>query len=268
MTYIQTVAMFRQADTCNLLWHRSKCIFSSYLENVTHRILPHISKLMNYLFVEQCLGYLWWIYIVTFHSVQMCVACCCRAAADCRDQPSWKCSGSDHAAAGEPAAASGEEGWGGPGLHSLRHQTGEEQHYTPRSDWFRFVFSQFSVQCLCHRAKFVVCLPYKCAKSYLMMVPFLKQEKHCWHRHWHVVLMFHLRSATAPLWLKPDTWEKTSSRSLPNFCKTPTTLWRRHSKVGGGTTVDGRSRVSPYVGAEPGINSQTGPGLPKIQSRS
>lgn len=38
------------------------------------------------------------------------------------------------------------------------------------------LFSHFSVRRLCCRAKFVVCLCYKCAKSRLMMVLFLNRK--------------------------------------------------------------------------------------------
>lgn len=58
------------------------------------------------------------------------------------------------------------------------------------------------------------------------------QGKRCWHRRWLAAWMSPLRYATAPLSLKPVTWEKTSSQLLPSCCRTPTTLWRKRSKVG------------------------------------
>lgn len=52
-----------------------------------------------------------------------------RTAADRGDQPSWECTGSIHAAAGESAHPPGEEGRRGPGLRTRRHQAGQEQHH-------------------------------------------------------------------------------------------------------------------------------------------
>lgn len=63
----------------------------------------------------------------------------CRAAADRRDQPPWKRSGSLHAAAGQSTGAPGEEGRRDPGLHAQRHQAGEEQHHPARPHRLRLV---------------------------------------------------------------------------------------------------------------------------------
>lgn len=76
--------------------------------------------------------------------------------------------------------------------------------------------------------------------------PPLLQVKRCWRRRWRAAWMSPLRSATAPRSRRPDTWERTSNRSSPNCCRTPTTLWRKHSKVGRSAAVK-----------EPEINVQT-----------
>lgn len=64
---------------------------------------------------------------------------CCRVAADRRDQPPWKRSGSLHAAAGQPAGAPREEGRRDPGLHTQRHQAREKQHHPARPHRLRLV---------------------------------------------------------------------------------------------------------------------------------
>lgn len=80
----------------------------------------------------------------------------------------------------------------------------------------------------------------------------LLQVKRCWRRRWRAVWMSPLRSATAPHLRRPDTWERTSNRSSPNCCKTPTTLWRKHSKVGrSAAATDGpRAEIQLYKLAE------------------
>lgn len=61
-----------------------------------------------------------------------------RTVADRRDQPSWECTGSVHAATGESAHPPGEEGGRGPGLCKRRHQTGQEQHHPARPHRLRW----------------------------------------------------------------------------------------------------------------------------------
>lgn len=55
----------------------------------------------------------------------------------------------------------------------------------------------------------------------------------------------------APHLLKLDMWEKTSSQSLPNCFKMPTTQWIKHSKVGRWTKFKSSAvahvKVIPYV---------------------
>lgn len=190
-----------------------------------------------------------------------CWACCCRAAADRRDQSSWECSGSDHAAAGEPAAASGEEGRGGPGLHALWHQTGEEQHYTPRSDWFRFVSRQlFSVGTpglwfVCNR---------KCIKGYLIIVSvFFINRKNIIGTNtgtlsWCSLCDLRLHH-TDSSWIRGRR-HRVGHRQTSARCQLlsgeSTARWAVRQELTAGS--------EPYVEAEPGINHEIRPGAYKI----
>lgn len=58
------------------------------------------------------------------------------------------------------------------------------------------------------------------------------QGRRCWRRRWRAAWTSPSPSATAPRSPRPDTWARTSSRSSPSCCKTPTTPWTRRSKVG------------------------------------
>lgn len=58
------------------------------------------------------------------------------------------------------------------------------------------------------------------------------QGRRCWRRRWRAAWTSPSPSVTAPRSPRPGTWARTSSRSSPSCCRTPTTLWTKHSKVG------------------------------------
>ena len=62
-------------------------------------------------------------------------------------------------------------------------------------------------------------------------VLYFLQVKPSWHRPWRDAWTCPLPSVTAPPWRKPATWGRILSLWSPNYCRMPTIMWTRHSKV-------------------------------------
>lgn len=92
------------------------------------------------------------------------------------------------------------------------------------------VVSTVSLTTYCLITRGAVCVSSVLFYLFILM-RFVTQEKPFWRRRWPVVWMSRLPFVIAPLSLRLDMWGKTSSPSSPNCCKTPTTLWKRLSKV-------------------------------------